>query len=40
MAKVPERRVSPQELLAMPDPDGENVALGGEAVGPSAEPSV
>jgi trigger factor len=40
MAKVPERRVSPQELLAMPDPDGENAALGGEAVGPSAEPSV
>jgi trigger factor len=40
MAKVPERRVSPQELLAMPDPDAENVALGGEAVGPLAEPSV
>jgi trigger factor len=26
MAKVPERRVSPQELLALPEPDGENAA--------------
>jgi trigger factor len=35
MAKVPERRVSPQELLATPEPDGEN-AVGAAA---SAEAS-
>ena len=29
LAKVEERRVSPQELLAMPDPDGENAAAAG-----------
>lgn len=40
MAKVPERRVSPQELLAMPEPESENAALGGEAAGPSLEPSI
>jgi trigger factor len=39
MAKVPERRVSPQELLALPEPDGDNAVLGEDAAGPSGEPS-
>jgi trigger factor len=40
MAKVPERRVSPQELLALPEPDGDNAAPDGDAASTLAEPSV
>ncbi len=34
LAKLDERRVTPQELLAMPDPDGENAPPPG---GPAPE---
>lgn len=36
MAKVPERRVSPEELLALAEPEDENDAAGGGADSPSA----
>ncbi|HUC11507.1 MAG TPA: trigger factor [Stellaceae bacterium] len=39
MAKLPERRVSPKELLALPEPDDENAVTGSETAGPAAEPS-
>ncbi len=38
LAKVDERRVTPQELLALPDPDAETAAVSvGSPVGPSPE---
>jgi trigger factor len=39
MAKVPEHRVSPQELLALPEPDDDNAVIGGGSASPLAEPS-
>ena len=39
LAKVEERRVSPQELLAMPDPDGDNAAASGPPASAPNEPS-
>ena len=37
MAKVPERRVSPQELLALPEPDDDNAVDGGSSAGTAGE---
>ncbi len=37
LAKAPERRVSPQELLALPELDGDNAAAGAPTE-PAAEP--
>ena len=38
LAKVDERRVSPQELLALPDPDGDNAAAAGAPASPQPSP--
>jgi trigger factor len=38
LAKAPERRVSPQELLALPELDGDNAAAGAPTE-PAAEPT-
>jgi trigger factor len=37
MAKVPERRVSPQELLALPEPDDDNAVDRGSSAGTAGE---
>jgi trigger factor len=37
LAKVDERRVTPQELLALPDPDAETAVPGGSPLGSSPE---
>jgi trigger factor len=38
LAKVEERRVTPQELLALPDPDDDNIDPAGSAPGSASEP--
>ncbi len=38
LAKVDERRISPQELLALPDPDGDNAAAAAAPASPQPSP--
>ncbi len=38
IAKAPERRVSPEELLALPDLDDDDATTGGETAGAAAGP--